>query len=263
MRPFDQSDKISKIFINSYWKVVISILKGEIKMTIQNLGAPKGMTKMGDLYVSEDLKEAAGSLNSENKKLLNLKKDLQVDSLQGTIMHALLSAGKSKTDNGGSTYDVSRVGRERFMNIVMEKLSYHVHVTHFGIQEDEAKKLASYTDLNGEKYSDLVVTATVGVDKTSLENLLEEDMIDNQTAFQTAARIGHSYLSIQTSNKLKSTYKGEASLPKMKDDLKNLGEAFKLSPEVFKVKDLERMFDEREINQLYVQGLNKAWSMVN
>lgn len=227
-------------------------------MTIQKPSAPAGMANVNGLYIPEEF--AGKSLDSHNQKLLSLKEELAVHSLETSILDSYISASRYTDEQGRVYYDSTKVSKEKFVDSVMESLSYHIHNRHFkSMPQEIAKQLPNHADFNGDKYSDLVINALTGINRSALEATLEENTISNQLVSQSAFQISRSYLSRQASKAMQNMYKD--NLNGMRDGLKNLGEVFKLDPQVFKIKDLPKL-GEQELNQTYMEGLNASWTKI-
>lgn len=220
--------------------------------------APPGMAKVKELYLPEPF--ANKSLDSNNHKLLSLKEELAVHSLETSILDSYISASKYTDEQGRVQYDAKKVSKEKFIDSVMESVSYHIHNRHFKNMPGElAKQVANHADFNGDKYGDIVVSALAGINRTALEATLEDNSISNQFVAQSAFQISRSYLSRQAAKTLPKMYKDD--LNGMRNGLKNLGEVFGLDPQVFKIKDLPKL-GEQELNQTYLEGLNTSWNKI-
>lgn len=219
---------------------------------------PTGWTKVGSngLLLPNNLAKN-GPLNSNNQQLLSLKDKLDVRSLRTSIMDAYISSVR-KTD-GVIRYD-GEIKVKDFAAQVMESLSYHVHERHFSGLLEKVKELEGSKDPNGERYSDIVVKALSGFDQESLPDLLENNSVNELSIGGLANHISSRYLTLQTSRALRKMYND--NLSGMREGLSNLGDVFKLEPQLYRTKNLPKL-GEQELGELYLKSLSVSWEKID
>ncbi|MDP3734501.1 MAG: hypothetical protein Q8R37_04690 [Nanoarchaeota archaeon] len=228
---------------------------------IQPIAPPKNMVQIGNPPIWVDERFAKNRLDANNEKLFGLREKLVVNSLETSILDYFINASKYVDEQGKVQYDTKRVQKEQFINLIMDSITYHIHNRHFkNMPEDLTQQLSKCVDFNGDKYTDIMAQAMTGFDRTSLEELLGNNPLSNQAAYNSALQVGGNYLNIQASKVLNDTYKD--NIPGIRDGLNNLASVFELDPEVYKVKDLPSL-GERELMQNYLRGLNRSWAKVN
>jgi hypothetical protein len=198
-------------------------------------------------------------LSAENRRIIDLKKRLDFNSLESALTDCYLSRAKYTDANGVVRYhtELPEDKKPEMIGGIMDALRYHLNYRHFeGFKPEMAEALNGVRGPNGISYNDTMLEAVLRINQRGIERMFKDTPISRDAVEKLGQSIGQDYLKRNLMEAMEQEFGEEPE--RIKSGVKNLNSVYNLIP---------RLTDERlsslrteDLTRQYIQMVGTVWN---